>query len=82
MSVDVCLIGDFQSDDHGYNGPPSKAQIDSLVEWLVYVHKQIPSITRTCGHGDLMDDACPGDVVKLMLPSIKSRVFAELHGQS
>lgn len=77
-SVDVCLIGDFQSNDPGYNGPPSIGQIDTLVRWLVEVHRGIPSIIETVGHGDLMADDCPGNIVKAMLPNIRERLHAAL----
>lgn len=77
-SVDICLIGDFQSDDPGYNGPPSAQQIYALEQLLVQVHQQVPSITATKGHGELMPDDCPGDKVKLLLPAIKQYVYDQL----
>ena len=79
-SVDICLIGNFQSDEPGYNGPPTHAQYQALIDALVYVHQQVPSIDKTVGHGDLMADACPGDIVKARLPSLKEQVYDILKG--
>jgi hypothetical protein len=86
-SVDICLIGNFQSDDAGYTGPPTDAQIKALEEASVYVHQQCPNIVRTIGHRDvasLFDDpsvatACPGNKLYADLPFVKSAVWNALH---
>ena len=90
-SIAVCLIGNFQRSDSGFNGPPSQAALTSLYDLILWLHLQFPSINRTYPHGciaDLFFDGdpgyateCAGDQLdeKLMDPGgIKSRVAAVL----
>jgi N-acetylmuramoyl-L-alanine amidase len=88
-SVDVCLIGNFQPNDAGYTGPPSDAALQALTQYLIWLHLQFPSISRTIGHRDIAplyypDDegdystACPGENLYDKLPSIRQTVFAAL----
>jgi|HubBroStandDraft_6_1064221.scaffolds.fasta_scaffold02059_9 N-acetylmuramoyl-L-alanine amidase len=79
ISVDICLIGNFQPDDPGYTGMPTAAQIQSLKDASVYVHQKCPNIERTLGHRDLMSDACPGDLLYALIPSIRAYVAGKLH---
>jgi len=83
-SVAVCLIGNFQKDDKGYNGPPSTAALNSLYDLCLYAHKKYPSIIRTYPHGSIAhlffedDDnyatECAGDQLNALVPGIKSRI--------
>jgi N-acetyl-anhydromuramyl-L-alanine amidase AmpD len=90
QSVDACLIGNFQSDDPGFTGPPTAAQVESIKNLSVYVHQHIPTIDRTIGHRDVAplyypDDqgeystACPGDEGEALLPEIKTFTEATLN---
>jgi hypothetical protein len=91
QSIAICLIGDFQVDDAGYNGPPSVAALTSLYDLLLWVHRQYPSIIRTYPHGSISSmfyggdsdyaTECAGDELnaKVMDPGgIKSRIAAIL----
>ena len=86
-SVDICLIGDFQSDDAGFTGEPTAAQLDALLDLSVFVHQKRPNIVRTIGHRDvacLFDDpsvatACPGDDLYAHIPGLKSGIWEALH---
>ena len=95
QSIAVCLIGDFQRDDPGFNGPPSDAALKSLYDLVLWAHHKYPSIIRTYPHGAISDmffggdsnyaTACAGDQLdaKLMDPGgIKARVASVLqkHG--
>jgi hypothetical protein len=87
-SVAVCLIGDFQRDDAGYNGPPSAAALAALEALCLLAHKQFPSIVRTIVHGDVAAmffggdgnyaTACCGDELKADVEQIRSRIAATL----
>jgi hypothetical protein len=77
-SVAVCMIGDFQSDDAGYTGPPPQPMIDALIALRVYAQAIIPSLSRTIGHRDIDPDACPGDRLYALLPEIRTKVAALL----
>lgn len=92
QSVDVVLVGNFQASDPGYTGPPSAAQMQSLKDFALWIHQQIPSICRTIGHGDVArmfypDDegdystACPGSELESQLPEIRSYVASKLNGK-
>jgi hypothetical protein len=91
QSIAICLIGNFQAHDAGYNGPPSAAALISLYDLLLWLHRQYPSIIRTYPHGSIAamffggdsDYAteCAGDELsaKVMDPGgIKSRIAAIL----
>lgn len=86
VSVDVSLTGNFQSDDPGYTGPPTDAQIQALKDLCVWAHQQIPSINQIDGHRDvamIMEDpsvatACPGNILYAMLPEIRAYVHEKL----
>ena len=52
-SVNVVLVGNFQSDDAGYTGRPTAEQISSLTQFCTDLHKQLPSIVRTIGHREV-----------------------------
>jgi len=84
-SVNVCVLGDFQSDDPGYTGVPTGAQIDALMALSIQLHHQYSTIVRTIGHCDVAtmfypndtadySTACPGDKLYLLLPTIKSAI--------
>lgn len=85
-SVDVCLTGNFQSDDPGYTGPPTSAQMQSLYALCVDAHQQIPSIERIIGHRDVagmendpsVATACPGDKLYEQLPALRDHTAAAL----
>lgn len=79
-SIDVCVLGDFQPGTDGYNGSPTPAQLASLKELSVYLHKLVPSIERTIGHRDVagmehdpsVATSCPGDTLYALIPQIKA----------
>lgn len=88
-SVDVALTGNFQSDDHGFTGPPTQPQIAALEALALFLHQQLPTITRTIGHRDVAPlfypndqgdyaTACPGDLLYAQLPAIKAAVHSAL----
>jgi hypothetical protein len=91
QSIAICLIGNFQRDDPGFNGPPSAAALTALYDLVLLVHRQYPSIMRTYPHGAISEiffggdsdyaTECAGDQLdeELMRPGgIKSRVAAIL----
>lgn len=84
-SINICVLGDFQSDDPGYTGVPSNAQIASLTALSIQLHHQYSTIVRTIGHRDVApmfypsnegdySTACPGDKLYMLLPTIKSAI--------
>jgi len=87
-SVDIVLIGQYEPAAAGYNGPPPAAQIDALVDILVWVHQQIPTIDRTITHQKAGEetpppdgpykDQCPGKDVIGIMPWVLARVTALL----
>lgn len=88
QSINVCLVGNFQSDDAGYTGPPTSAQIQSLCQLAAQLHLTIPSIVRTIGHRDVAEifypanpsdyaTACPGDKLYSSLPVVKAYCQAQ-----
>ncbi len=88
QSVACCLIGDFQSDDAGFTGPPPQCSIDSLTSLCIWAHQQFPAISQTYAHGEVAalfyggnsnyaTDCC-GDVLRALLPGIKSTVAVAL----
>ena len=85
-SVDVSLTGNFQSDDPGYTGPPTTAQIQSLKDLCVFAHQKIPTIARIIGHRDVAQmkgdpsvaTACPGDKLYALLPEIRAYTHEKL----
>jgi hypothetical protein len=79
ISVDICLIGNFQPDDPGYTGPPTPEAIQALKECSLDVHQRCPNIERTLGHRDVNQDACPGDKLYALIPEITAFVHAGLH---
>jgi hypothetical protein len=90
QSVAVCIIGAFQEGTPEYNGPPTDAALDQLLELCVFAHRQFPSIERTIAHRDIAPlfypndegdyaTACCGSVLYAMLPDIRAKVAAELH---
>ena len=90
QSVNVVLVGNFETGDPGFTGSPTAAQENSLLEYLKYIHRQLPSIVRTIGHRDVATlfypndtadyaTACPGSVLASMLPAIKAKVAAQLN---
>jgi N-acetylmuramoyl-L-alanine amidase-like protein len=81
VSVDICLVGQYEPTEPNYNGPPPQAQLDALVELSAYVHRQIPSIDSTIGHHDagLMaippyEDQCPGKDLLDYLPTLRKLI--------
>lgn len=86
QSINVCLTGNFQSNDAGYTGEPSPAQINSAKLLAEYLHKQYPTIVRTIGHCDVARmffpqdqadyaTACPGNTFYSQIPMIKTYVL-------
>jgi hypothetical protein len=91
-SIDVVLIGNFQPGADGYTGPPSDAALQALTQYLIWIHLQFPSISRTIGHRDIAplfypndegsySTACPGDDLYAKLASIRAAVFKALGGR-
>jgi hypothetical protein len=89
-SVAVCLIGNFQSDDPGYTGPPDPRQIKSLNDLALSVHIHLSGISRTYGHRDVESifypgqseaygTVCPGDQLYALIPVVKLYVTQNLH---
>jgi N-acetylmuramoyl-L-alanine amidase len=84
-SINICVLGNFQSDDPGYTGVPTSAQIQSLTDLCVQLHHQHPYVVRTIGHRDVAPmfypsnegdyaTACPGDKLYALLPTIKAAI--------
>lgn len=89
-SVDVVCVGNFQSDDAGYTGPPTDAQLNALLQVLTYWHRKYPRIQRTLGHQQVASvlyptnpapyaTACPGDKMMAVLPGIIDKVRAAVN---
>lgn len=89
-SVNVSCVGNFQSDDKGYTGPPTPEQINALIELGIYLHQKYPTITRTIGHRDVATmfypndqsdyaTACPGDMLYEHIPAIKTAIAAKVN---
>jgi N-acetylmuramoyl-L-alanine amidase len=85
-SVAVVLTGNFQEGAPG-SSLPTDAQITSLKLAALYLHIQIPSITRTYGHGDIAKmfypdntapyaTECPGTALEAKIPDVRSYVLA------
>jgi hypothetical protein len=89
QSVNVSLAGNFQEGDPGYTGPPNAAQIQAIIDLGVYLHKMLPGIERTIGHRDVATmfyggdgdyaTACPGSMLYVELPKIKSAIAAAIN---
>lgn len=89
ISVDICLIGNFQSDDPGYTGEPTAAQIASLKALSIWLHQpeQGLALQRIIGHEDVARitghpdaaTACPGNKLYSLIPEIHAAVLAELN---
>ncbi len=87
-SVACCLIGNFQDNAAGFNGPPSAAQFAALTDLCVWAHRQFPAISQTYAHGDVAhlfyhDDSfyateCCGNVLRALLPGLRTSVSAAL----
>lgn len=88
-SIDVVLVGNFDSSDAGYTGPPTDAQLDSLLSLGIDVHQKFPTIERTIGHCDVAtmfyptdevsySTACPGNELYSHLPDLKSKIAQAL----
>lgn len=83
-SINIVLVGQFQPDSAHYTGPPTPAQLLSLRDLVLSLHKQFPGIVRTIGHRDVAPlfyngdgdyaTSCPGDKLYCELPAIKSYV--------
>jgi N-acetyl-anhydromuramyl-L-alanine amidase AmpD len=89
QSVDICFPGNFQSNDSGFCGDPTPAQIASGQELLLWLHVKLP-IVRTIGHGDIAplfypenkgdySTDCPGDRLEAMIPELRAYVLAHLN---
>jgi hypothetical protein len=92
QSLDVSLIGNFEKGDPGYTGPPTKLQIEALIELGVYAHKLFPTIVRTIGHRDVApmfypkneedySTACPGSELYSQLPAIRKAIAAKVNNR-
>lgn len=89
-ALSVCVLGDFQRDDPGYNGPPEPAQLEALFQLRLWAQVQVPSLCRTYWHGDIgrrfyPDDlaeyatACCGNELIALMPAFIARVSAAMH---
>jgi hypothetical protein len=89
QSIAICMIGAYHAGTPEYNGPPPAAQLDALLELLVWLHQQHPTIERMYAHGDIAamfyptdqgdySTACCGSVLRAMLPGIFAKVRAAL----
>jgi N-acetylmuramoyl-L-alanine amidase-like protein len=65
----ICLVGNFHKPDAGYTGPPSRAQLDALGEWLLdrnwrYAGRFARPALEVAGHNEVAlkshPTACPG----------------------
>ena len=90
VSIDVCLLGDYQPGTPGYNGQVPTAQLQALKDLSVAIHRQYPSIVRTIGHRDvasfypederyLYATACPGDTLYAYLPEVRKYTAAKIN---
>lgn len=61
MSIGICLEGDFRK------VKPTKEQIESLKELVVYLKKKFPTIKKVLNHNDLYKTACPVVNLKEMI---------------
>ena len=82
-SVAIVCVGNFQSDDAGFTGPPSDALIETVIQINVMLHRQILTITGTEGHRDSAvrhgySTACPGDTLEAKLDYIRAETFRRL----
>lgn len=88
-SVNVCLTGDFEPGTPGFCGHPTDAQVQSLKELSVHLHRALPTIVRTIGHRDVAPmfypgneaeyaTACPGANLYALLSEIKSYVRSQV----
>lgn len=88
-SINVVLVGNFQSDDAGFTGPPTAEQLQALDDLAVLLHRQYPSIVRTIGHRDVAPmfyggdgnyaTACPGDLLYKDLPAVRRFVATTIN---
>ena len=92
-SVAVCMIGNFELGDTGYNGPVSDAALASLVDLCILAHRQLPSIVRTIAHRDVAllfypqdqgdySTACCGSELYAYLPTLRAKVGAALNNHA
>jgi N-acetylmuramoyl-L-alanine amidase len=88
-SINICVLGNFQGDDPGYTGEPTKFQLGSLMNLSLYLHHQFPSIVRTIGHRDVAtffypnnesnySTACPGEDLYKQLGTVRAYVTEHL----
>lgn len=90
-SVAAVLVGNFQSDDAGFTGNPTPAQIEAAKQLCLAMHVKIPSIARTYGHGQIpalfyggdsnYATACPGNRMLDLIPEIKQYVLTQLRAR-
>jgi len=92
QSVSVVVVGNFQSNDPGYNGSPLPLELQALRELCLYAHVTIPTIVRTIGHRDVAplfypdnkgdySTACPGDTLYAYIPAIKDFILSQHHAK-
>jgi hypothetical protein len=90
QSVNVCLLGDFQTGTPGAQSLVPDAQLTALKQLALLLHQKFPTIERTIGHGDVAtlfypgdpgdySTACPGNVLESHLPELRAYVAAQLH---
>lgn len=89
VSIDVCLLGDFEPGTTGFESSVPAAQLQSLKDLALLLHQHYPSIVRTIGHRDVASffpndpgsysTACPGQVAYGLLAQVKAYVSAHLH---
>ena len=87
-SVNVVLVGNFQSDAPGFTGDPTPQQVAALKVLALQLHRTVPSICRTIGHRDVAPlfyggdgdyaTACPGDRLYALLTDVKRYVAGNL----
>lgn len=88
QSVACCLIGNFQSNDPGFTGDPSSAQLAALQDLCTWAHRAYPAIDRTYAHGDVAAlfyngdsnyaTECCGDRLRAQLPRLRNAVYSAL----
>ena len=88
-SVNISVIGQYDSNYPGFSGNPNPDVIQALKEFALWAHLRWPSICRTIGHRDVApmfypnnqseySTACPGDRLYVEIPAIKSFVHAKV----
>lgn len=88
QSLAVCLVGNFEKGDPGFTGPPSAAQVASLISLGKMIHQRFPHIVRTIGHNQVASlfyggsgdyaTLCPGSLLIAQLDHIRKEILTPL----